>query len=150
MLNQVSQNQTPYTVAPGKTHPIEISFVPPMGTDTEAYYSWLRVYSSDGIEDSAGLYGEGVAVPASVAAAASQQVAIQLWSGNRCSYIPLANAWIAPIRLEVFNLLGISVYSTSDVLMSGANLLPSSLPPGVYMYRLSSSSGSEVGKLLLE
>jgi len=75
---------------------------------------------------------------------------ILLNSGGHTAIIQSPMDLLGPIRLEVFNLLGISVYSSTDVRINGANLLPTSLPLGVYMYRLINSSGSQVGKFSLE
>jgi photosystem II stability/assembly factor-like uncharacterized protein len=150
ILDNVPANQTPFTIDSGAFHPIEITFKPSVGDSDKSYFGTLKVYSGDSIR-TAFLFGEGTPVPSSVTLARNEEEQnILLTSDARSSYITCPNNWVGPIGLEVFNLLGVSVYSTNDVLTMGANVLPSSLPMGVYIYRLSGSSGSQVGKFSLE
>jgi hypothetical protein len=80
----------------------------------------------------------------------SGKINIFLTSGARSSCITYPNNWIGLIRMEVFNVLGVSVYSTNPAANDGSIVLPSSLPEGLYVYRLSGSDGSQVGKFVLQ
>ncbi len=142
---------TPFILDSGSARLIGIIFTPPTTSTIQTFHSTLRVVSSNAGERDIPLTAVGVPNQGSVAITKDAgQLNILLSSGMRSTFIQCPNTWIGPIRLEVFNLIGISVYSTNDVLTSGANVLPSSLPPGAYMYRLSSSTGSQVGKCSIE
>jgi hypothetical protein len=142
---------TPFILDSGSARLIGIFFTPPTTTSIQTFHSTLRVVSSNAGERDITLTAVGVPNQGSVASSriAGQQN-ILLTSAAHSTYIAYPNNWISPIRMEVFNLIGISVYSTDAILTSGANVLPSSLPRGVYMYRLSTSTGSQVGKFSME
>ncbi len=144
-------NPTPFTIDSGGKRTIQLTFTPRISATVQTYHSTLRVFSTQDSERDAPLVGVGEPSANSVASPTNTGgIDILLTSGSQNTFIEYPNNTIGPIRLEVFNLLGVSVYSVEGVLTSGANALPSSLPPGIYVYRMSGASGSQVGKFSLE
>ncbi len=144
-------NPTPFTLDSGTSRVIQLTFTPRISATVQTYHSMLRVFSTQDTERDAPLLGVGEPSANSVASPANTGEANMLLTcGSRSSFIAYPNNWVGPIRLEVFNVLGASVYFSDDVLTSRGNVLPASLPLGVYMYRLSGTSRSQVGKFSLE
>jgi photosystem II stability/assembly factor-like uncharacterized protein len=151
IIDTVAGNQTPFVVDSGSPHPIEITFKTPLNPPFQhPYQSTLRVFSSVDSERDATLTadvipigGGGVSVEAN-----PTQMNILLTSGQRSAFIEYPGDWVGPIRIEVFDVLGNSVFSSEKVSGVGPNEMPGRIPEGVYFYRLSSASGSCFGKFV--
>ena len=140
----------PFTVDSGSSYPIQITFNPPLNKSIQTYHSFLRVNSSEAGEHFVTLIGDGLPLPAIVTLSANPSLQnILLTSGQRSVYIEYPGDWIGPVRIEVFNVLGASVFSSEKVSDVGPNEMPNDLSAGVYVYRLSCSSGICSGKIVL-
>jgi photosystem II stability/assembly factor-like uncharacterized protein len=141
---------TPFTIDSGSSYPIEITFKPPFSSSIQTYRSSLRVNSDGAGEHFVTLVGDGLPLPASVSDAANPgQQNILLTCGARNTFITCPNNCTGPVRIEVFNVLGLSVFSSDRISDVGPNEMPGQLPAGVYFYRLSGSSGPSSGKFVL-
>jgi hypothetical protein len=150
IIDNVTGNQTPFVVDSGHPHPIEVTFKPPLGKG-QSYLSTLRVFSTNDSERDAILKGEGITPGGGGVSLTVNpvQVNILLTSGQRSAFIEYPADWVGPVHIEVFNVLGTSVFSSDRISDVGPNEMPSQLPVGVYFYRLSSTSGSCSGKFVL-
>jgi hypothetical protein len=142
----VTSPPLPDTLKPGQTITIFITFDPSVSTDPlqSAQLAFLSdACNSLTVNLSASVSGAGVAEEITASPSAS---IVQLNDGKSIRII-IPSDWPPAVRLDIYNILGETVYSTS---LDGTTTFDlNALTRGVYFYRLRSGETSQTGKILL-
>ncbi len=143
-LDPTGNNTFPFKIPPGQTHALDIRFRPAYPGPIS---SLIRVASNEAGSSTGILMG--VADPAAGVATNETATVLKLsvTSAGRRVWLDIPGTMTGPLHIELMNVLGNNLLSSAihdDYQVDGSSLLP-----GVYLFRVSSNTGSTSGKFVI-